>query len=69
VEEVQMAKKHMKKCSPSLAIKKSNQNYMKFPTKSQILEIHKHEKHFKVSHNKEFHKVEVLARIYFSITE
>jgi hypothetical protein len=27
------------------------------------------EKHFKVFHNKEFHKVKVLARIYFSITE
>jgi hypothetical protein len=26
------------------------------------------EKHFKVSHNKESHKVKVLARIYFSIT-
>jgi hypothetical protein len=25
------------------------------------------EKHFKVSHNKESHKVKVLARIYFSI--
>jgi hypothetical protein len=33
-----------------------------FPHKSQILEIHKREKHFKVSH-----KVEVLTRIYFSI--
>jgi hypothetical protein len=36
-------------------------------TKSQVLEIHKHE-HFKVSHKKESFKVEVLARIYFSIT-
>jgi hypothetical protein len=26
------------------------------------------EKHFKVSHNKESHKVKVLARIYFNIT-
>jgi hypothetical protein len=34
-----------------------------FPSKSQVLEIHKHEKHFKESH-----KVKVLARIYFSIT-
>jgi hypothetical protein len=39
-----------------------------FHTKSQVLQIHKHEKHFKVSHNKESQKVEVLARIYFSIT-
>jgi hypothetical protein len=39
-----------------------------FHIKSQILEIHKHGKHFKVSHNKESHKVEVLGRIYFSIT-
>jgi hypothetical protein len=39
-----------------------------FHTKSQILEIHKHEKHFKVSYNKEFHKVKVLVRLYFSIT-
>jgi hypothetical protein len=30
---------------------------------SQVLEIHKYEKHFKVYHNKESHKVEVLARI------
>jgi hypothetical protein len=36
--------------------------------KPQFLEIHKHEKHFKVSYNKESHKIEV-ARIYFSITE
>jgi hypothetical protein len=39
-----------------------------FHAKSQVLEIHKHEKHFKVSHNKEPHKVEVLVKIYFSIT-
>jgi hypothetical protein len=39
-----------------------------FYTKSQVLEIHRCAKHFKVSHNKESHKVEVLARIYFSIT-
>jgi hypothetical protein len=26
------------------------------------------EKHFKVSHNEESHKVKVLAKIYFSIT-
>jgi hypothetical protein len=35
-----------------------------FHAKSQVLEIHKHEEHFKVSHNKESHKTEVLARIY-----
>jgi hypothetical protein len=40
-----------------------------FHTKSQALEIHKHEKHFKVSHNKESHKVKVLVRIYFSTTK
>jgi hypothetical protein len=40
-----------------------------FHTKSQVLEIHKREKHFKVSHNKKSHKVKILARIYFSITE
>jgi hypothetical protein len=34
---------------------------------TKVLEIHKHEKHFEVSHNKESHMVEVLARIYFSI--
>jgi hypothetical protein len=39
-----------------------------FLVKSQVLEIHRHEKHFKVSHNKESHKVKVLAMIYFSIT-
>jgi hypothetical protein len=32
-----------------------------FPCKITVFEIHKHEKHFKVSHNKEFHKMEVLA--------
>jgi hypothetical protein len=37
-------------------------------TKPQVLETHKHEKHFEVSHNNESYKVEVLARIYFSIT-
>jgi hypothetical protein len=35
-----------------------------FHTKSQVLEIHKHERHSKLPHNKEFHKVEVLARIF-----
>jgi hypothetical protein len=35
--------------------------------KSQVIEIHKCEKHFKETH-KESHKVEVLTRIYFSIT-
>jgi hypothetical protein len=35
--------------------------------KSQILELHRPEKHFKVSHNKESHKAEVLTRIYFSV--
>jgi hypothetical protein len=41
-----------------------------FHSKSQVLEIHKHEKNFKVSHIQkgESHKVEVLARIYFSVT-
>jgi hypothetical protein len=38
-----------------------------FQAKSQVLEINKHEKCFKVSHNKDSHKVKVLARIYFSI--
>jgi hypothetical protein len=38
-----------------------------FHTKSQVIELHKYEKHFKVSHSKEYHRVEVLARIYFSI--
>jgi hypothetical protein len=34
-----------------------------FPHKtSGLLEIHKNEKHFKVSHNKESHKVEVSAK-------
>jgi hypothetical protein len=36
-------------------------------TKLQVLEIHKHEKNFEVSHNKESYKVEVLARISFNI--
>jgi hypothetical protein len=40
-----------------------------FHLKSQVLEIHKHEKNFKVSHNRESHKKEVLAKIYFSKTE
>jgi hypothetical protein len=35
--------------------------------KSQVLEIHKHEKNFKVSYNEESHKAEVLARMYFSM--
>jgi hypothetical protein len=39
-----------------------------FHAKSRVLEIHKCETHFKVSHNKESHKVEILAKIYFSIT-
>jgi hypothetical protein len=39
-----------------------------FHEKSQVLEIHRDEKHFQVSRNKESHKVEVLARFYFSIT-
>jgi hypothetical protein len=39
-----------------------------FHAKSQVLEICKHEKNFKVPHNKESHKVEVLAKIYFSKT-
>jgi hypothetical protein len=39
-----------------------------FHAKAQFLEIHKYERHFKVSHNKEPHKVKVLARTYFSIT-
>jgi hypothetical protein len=38
-----------------------------FYTKSQVLEIKKDEKHFKVSH-KESQMVEGLARIYFSKT-
>jgi hypothetical protein len=37
-----------------------------FQAKSQVLEIHRHEKHFEVSNNKESHKVKVLALIYFS---
>jgi hypothetical protein len=41
---------------------------LSFHTKSQVLEIHKYEKHFKVSHNEEFYKVEVLAKTYFSLT-
>jgi hypothetical protein len=40
-----------------------------FHAKSHILEIHNNEKHFKVSHSKESHKVKVLARLYFNITE
>jgi hypothetical protein len=32
-----------------------------FHAKSQVLEIHKHKKHFKMSPNKEAHKVEVLT--------
>jgi hypothetical protein len=36
-----------------------------FHAKSQVLKIHKCEKNFKMFHNKESHKVEVLARIYF----
>jgi hypothetical protein len=36
--------------------------------KAQVLKTHKCEKHFKVSHKKLFHKVEVRARIYFRIT-
>jgi hypothetical protein len=39
-----------------------------FYAKSQVLEILKYEKHFKMSHNKESHKIEVLAWSYFSIT-
>jgi hypothetical protein len=39
-----------------------------FHIKLQVLEIHKHEKHFMVYHNKESHKVKVLASIYFSKT-
>jgi hypothetical protein len=39
-----------------------------YPCKTTGPETNKHEKHFKVSHNKESHKVKVLARIYFSIT-
>jgi hypothetical protein len=39
-----------------------------FHTILQVHEIHKHEKHFQVS-PKESHKVEILARIYFSVTE
>jgi hypothetical protein len=39
-----------------------------FHAKSQFFEVHKYEKHLNVSHNKNSHKVEVLARIYFSIT-
>jgi hypothetical protein len=31
-EEIQMAKKHMKKCSSSLAIKHANQNHTKIPS-------------------------------------
>jgi hypothetical protein len=33
-----------------------------FPHKVTALEIYKHENLFKVSHNKEFHNVEILAR-------
>jgi hypothetical protein len=40
---------------------------LSFHTKSQVLEIHRHENHFKVSHNKKSYKVDVLERIYFSI--
>jgi hypothetical protein len=45
---------------------------LRFPVsnaKSQVLEIHKHEKDFKGSHTqtRDSHKMEVLARIYFSI--
>jgi hypothetical protein len=36
--------------------------------KSQVLEMYKHEKHVNESHSKRSHKVEVLARIYFSAT-
>jgi hypothetical protein len=40
-----------------------------FHAKSQVLEIHNSEKHFKVSRNKEPRQAKVLARIYLSITE
>jgi hypothetical protein len=41
-----------------------------YPCKITVLENHKCEKNFKVSHAQkgESHKEEVLARIYFSIT-
>jgi hypothetical protein len=42
--------------------------FASFHATSQVLEINKYEKHFKVSHNKESHQVEGLARIYFCIT-
>jgi hypothetical protein len=40
-----------------------------FYVKSQVFEIHKHEKHFKVSLQQGSHRVKVSARIYFSIVE
>jgi hypothetical protein len=42
--------------------------FQKFPsvhTKSHVLEIHKCEKYFTVSHNKKSHKMEALAMIIF----
>jgi hypothetical protein len=39
-----------------------------FHANSQVLKIHRCEKYFKMSYSKESHKLEVLARIYFSKT-
>jgi hypothetical protein len=50
----------------SLEERQGGSLFSQFPCKIQELEI-TCEKHFRVSHKKS-HKVEVLARIYFSIT-
>jgi hypothetical protein len=54
------------KCGESICYWKRAEEFPQFPsvhTKSQVLEIHRHEKNFKVSPDKESHKVEVLGNI------